>query len=135
MGTYHQKRNGGFRMKLAIVGSRDFDDEFLMAKYLAIFSTAYTNDELDPPEIEVISGGAKGADSLGERFAKIFRMPVTIFKPDWDKYGKSAGFRRNRQIVDTCDMVLAFWDGKSKGTQNTISLAKAQKKPTFIVYF
>lgn len=122
-------------MKLAIVGSRTFNDEFLMAEYLAIFATAYTNDELDPPKIEVISGGAKGADSLGERFAKIFRMPVTIFKPDWDKYGKLAGFIRNQQIVDASDIVLAFWDGKSKGTQDTINKAKKAKKPTFIIYF
>jgi len=48
---------------------------------------------------------------------------------------ETLGFIRNQQIVDACDMVLAFWDGKSKGTQHTISLAKAQKKPTFIVYF
>lgn len=122
-------------MKLAIIGSRTFNDKFLMAEYLAIFSVAYTNDELDPPEVEVISGGAKGADSLGERFAKIHRMSVTIFKPDWDKYGKSAGFIRNQTIVDACDMVLAFWDGKSKGTQDTINKAKKAKKPTFIVYF
>lgn len=123
-------------MKLAIVGSRTFNDEFLMAEYLTIFTTAYGfTDEVNPPDVEVISGGAKGADSLGERFAKINRCPVTIFKPDWDKYGKSAGFIRNQQIVDTCDIVLAFWDGKSKGTQDTINKAKKTKKPTFIIYF
>jgi len=122
-------------MKLAIVGGRNFNDESLMAEYLSLFSVAYTNDELDPPEVEVISGGAKGADSLGEWFAKINRMPVTIFKPEWDKYGKAAGFIRNQTIVDNCDMVLAFWDGKSRGTADTIEKAKRAKKPTFIVYF
>lgn len=123
------------RMKLAIVGGRDFNDEFLMAEYISIFMVAYANGELDPPEIEVISGGAKGADSLGERFARINRCPVTIFKPDWDKYGKSAGFIRNQLIVDACDVVLAFWDGKSKGTHDTINKAKKAKKPTFVVYY
>lgn len=124
-------------MKLAIVGSRNFNDRFLMAEYLAVFATAYSKDGYseEPPDIEIISGGAKGADSLGERFAKIYRMPVTIFKPDWDKYGKSAGFIRNQTIVDNCDIVLAFWDGKSKGTQDTINKAKKAKKPTFIIYF
>jgi hypothetical protein len=122
-------------MKLAIVGGRDFNDEFIMAEYISIFIVAYTNDELDPPKIEVISGGAKGADTLGERFARINRCPVTIFKPEWNKYGKSAGFIRNQTIVDNCDMVLAFWDGKSRGTADTIEKAKKAKKPTFIVYY
>ena len=83
----------------------------------------------------VISGGAKGADSLGEQFAKEFGYGRTIFLPQWDKYGKSAGFRRNQQIVDACDMVLAFWDGKSRGTADTILKARIAKKPTFIIYF
>jgi len=122
-------------MKLAIVGGRDFNDEFLMAEHIAMFMTAYTNEELKTPEIKVISGGAKGADTLGVRFAKIYQCPVIIFKPDWDKYGKAAGFIRNQTIVDSCDMVLAFWDGKSKGTQDTINKAKKAKKPTFIVYY
>jgi len=107
-------------MKLAIVGGRDFNDEFLMAEHIAMFMTAYTNEELKTPEIKVISGGAKGADTLGVRFAKIYQCPVIIFKPDWDKYGKAAGFIR---------------DGKSKGTQDTINKAKKAKKPTFIVYY
>ena len=103
-------------------------------KYLSIIMTAFTNKECDPPEVEVVSGGAKGADSLGERFAKIWRCPVTIFKPDWS-IGKWAGFIRNQQIVDACDMVLAFWDGNSRGTKDTIHKAKIAKKPTFIIYY
>lgn len=122
-------------MKLAIVGGRNFNDEFVMAEYIAIFMVAYTNQECDPPEVEIISGGAKGADTLGERFAKIYQCPITVFKPDWDKYGKSAGFIRNQTIVDDCDIVLAFWDGKSRGTANTIERAKKAKKPTFIIYY
>ena len=122
-------------MKLAIVGGRDFNDQFTMAEYIAIFMTAFTNKECNPPEVEVISGGAKGADSLGEKFAKIYQCKVTVFKPDWKKYGKSAGFRRNQTIVDNCDMVLAFWDGVSRGTEDTIRKAKKARKPTFIVYY
>jgi len=55
--------------------------------------------------------------------------------PDWNKFGKATGFIRNQQIVDACDVVLAFWYGKSKGTEHTISLAKKAKKTTFIVYY
>ena len=113
-------------MKLAIVGSRDFDD----------YDKLKESIPFEAPDISVIiSGGAKGADTLGWRFAATMGIPTLIFKPEWDKLGKKAGFIRNQQIVDACDMVLAFWDGKSKGTEHTISLAKKAKKPTFIVYF
>jgi len=122
-------------MRLAIVGGRDFNDEFLMAEHIAMFMAAYTNEELKPPDVKVISGGAKGADSLGERFAKIYQVPVTVYKPNWKEYGRSAGFIRNQIIVDNCDMVLAFWDGRSRGTHDTINKAKKAKKPTFIVYY
>lgn len=84
---------------------------------------------------EIISGGAKGADTLAERFAKEREYETLIFSADWKTHGKAAGFIRNKQIVVACDMVLAFWDGKSKGTQHTIVLAKAAKRPTFIIYF
>ena len=122
-------------MRLAIVGGRDFNDKELMAKRLALFMRAYSNGEMSAPSIEIVSGGAKGADTLGVSFACVWNVPIKIFKPDWNKYGKSAGFRRNQTIVDNCDMVLAFWDGMSRGTSDTIEKAKRAKKPTFIIYY
>ena len=89
-------------------------------------------------KIEVISGGAKGADSLARKAALIMQpegVKYTEFPALWQTHGKAAGFIRNQQIVDACDVVLAFWDGKSRGTNHTIKLAKQAKKPTFIVYF
>lgn len=120
-------------MKLAIVGSRNFDDNFLMIEILHTFMAGY--DNLWEEKIEVISGGAKGADLMAKKCALIAELKYTEFPAEWDKYGKSAGYIRNKQIVDVCDIVLAFWDGESKGTQHTIKLAKVAKKPTFIVYF
>jgi hypothetical protein len=120
-------------MKLAIVGSRTFDNKLLEIEYIHLLKTAY--ETLFGEKIEVISGGAKGADSLAEKAALVSEIPVKVYKPDWNKYGKSAGYIRNQQIIDVCDMVLAFWDGKSKGTKDTIQKAKKAKKPTFIVYF
>jgi len=117
-------------MRLAIVGSRTFPDYNLLKKWAYIYLTAGWG-----PDITIISGGANGADKMAERFAKEYNYEVSIFLPDWNKYGKSAGFRRNEHIVDDCDIVLAFWDGKSKGTKHTIDLAKLAKKPTFIIYF
>ena len=113
-------------MKLAIVDSRDFNDYGLL-----IDSVHYFDTEIDC----VISGGAKGADLLGERFAKCWKIETRVFLPNWNELGKKAGFVRNQQIVDACDIVLAFWDGKSKGTKHTIDLARLAKKPTFIIYF
>jgi len=114
-------------MKLAIVGSRTFSDYDLFLD----FAQKYFRYEIDT----IISGGAKGADSLAKRFAKYWRFEYLEFLPNWNELGKVAGFKRNQQIVDECDMVLAFWDGKSRGTQDTINKAKIAKKPTFIVYF
>lgn len=116
-------------MKLAIVGGRDFNDYALLAN--TIFSSLCPLDYIT----EIISGGAKGADHLGADFAENNDIPIRIFPAEWSKYGKSAGFIRNQMIVDACDMVLAFWDGESKGTQDTINKAKKAKKPTFIVYY
>jgi len=122
-------------MRLAIVGSRNFNNKSLMAHYLAMIMLSYQDSELGVPDVEIISGGASGADAMGEKFAHIYQVPITVFRPKWNELGKSAGFIRNKQIVDACDMVLAFWDGNSKGTKHTIDLAKEAKKPTFIVYF
>jgi hypothetical protein len=104
-------------MKLAVVGSRSF------------FNYKMLSDKLSKLEItEIVSGGAFGADYLAEQYAKEHKLPITVFKPDWDKYGKSAGYIRNKLIVDYAEQCIAFWDGKSKGTKNTIDLAKKEKK-------
>lgn len=117
-------------MKLAIVGGRDFDGYEKLEDVMNFFRVE------DFQEVGVIiSGGAKGADSLGERYAENWQIPIKRFLPDWNKFGRSAGFRRNQQIVDACDMVLAFWDGKSRGTKDTIDKARIAKKPTFIIYY
>jgi len=77
---------------------------------------------------EIVSGGAKGADTLAEQFAKENNLPVKIFKPDWAKYGRGAGPVRNKQIVEYADKVIAFWDGESKGTKSSIDLAEKSGK-------
>jgi len=118
-------------MKLAIIGGRDFDDYDLLRDTICAHFYPFSIGE----SFGIISGGAKGADKLGEMFADLYSKPKKIFPAEWNKYGKSAGFIRNQHIVDACDMVLAFWDGKSKGTQDTINKAKLAKKPTFIVYY
>ena len=112
-------------VRLAIVGGRDFSDYAYMQECLKKYRERHT-------VLQVVSGGARGADSLGERWADENGVAKRIFPAQWDLYGKSAGFRRNRDIVANCDAVAAFWDGRSKGTGNTISLAKAAGKPVTI---
>ena len=113
-------------MKLAIVGSRTFSDFNLLQRTMNFFIFEDIK--------EIISGGARGADFLGKRYAENYAIKFTEYLAGWDKYGKSAGFIRNQTIVDNCDMVLAFWNGESRGTADTIEKARKAKKPTFIVY-
>ncbi len=112
-------------MKLAIVGSRTFDDVRLFIESIP-----------EKSEIEmIISGGANGADLYAEKYAEIENIPLKIFKPQWDVYGKKAGMLRNSDIVNECDKLIAFWDGKSKGTLDSITKAKTQDKLLKIVRF
>ena len=113
-------------VKLAIIGSRGFDNEYIMFEALFDYMGKISM---------VISGGAKGADTLGEQWAKHAKIPTKIFYPDWDKHGKGAGFIRNQLIIDECDAVMAFWDGESKGTKHSIDLAEKQDKPVKIIYY
>ena len=72
----------------------------------------------------IISGTAKGADQLGEQWARENSVPVKQFKPDWSQYGKAAGPKRNREMAENADALIALWDGKSKGTKNMIETAE-----------
>ncbi|MGM9508819.1 SLOG family protein [Larkinella sp. GY13] len=112
-------------MKTAIIGSRTATD----ASYETLKQTA---DELGVTEI--ISGGATGADTLAERYAQETGKPLTVFKADWNHHGKAAGPIRNRQIIEGADLVLALWDGQSKGTADSLKKAKALGKRTWIIW-
>ena len=80
----------------------------------------------------VVSGGALGVDRLAESLALACGLRVTIYRPDWQQFGRSAGFRRNVQIVDFADEIFAFWNGESRGTANTIDIARKKRKPVYV---
>lgn len=80
----------------------------------------------------IVSGGARGVDTIAEQYAKAHGIETLIIRPDYAKYGRSAPIRRNDIIVDNADMVLAFWDGSSHGTKYTIDYAKRMGKPVKI---
>ena len=115
-------------MKVAIVGSRNFTD---YAKLEGFVLSKVTLQDIDL----VISGGASGADGLAEKFAYKHNLKKLIFKAEWDRFGKSAGFIRNKSIVNEADIVIAFWDGYSPGTKMTIELTKEKNKPVYVLMF
>lgn len=80
----------------------------------------------------IISGGAVGVDSFAAEYAKGHCIELVEFLPEYDKYGRSAPLIRNKKIVDLCDEVFAFWDGKSRGTMHTVNYAKKLGKPVHL---
>ncbi len=123
-------------MKIAVVGSREFikgsDVECFMEQILMMEYRNYPsnpNHPLSHDDITIVSGGARGVDSYAEAFAKRNNIETKIFLPNWNRYGKSAGFIRNELIINEADKVIAFWDGKSKGSKHSIDLAIKANKP------
>jgi predicted Rossmann fold nucleotide-binding protein DprA/Smf involved in DNA uptake len=117
--------------KLAVVGSRTFDDK---QKLYEVLTKNRERIKL------IVSGGAQGADTLATQWAADYGMPYLVFPALWRDpetlvFDKGAGFRRNRYIVEHSDVIMAFWDGKSNGTAHTIDMAKQAGKPVHIIYF
>lgn len=81
----------------------------------------------------IVSGGAKGVDSLAESAARSCGLAVEVIKPNYTKYGRIAPHMRNREIVKLCDRLVAFWDGKSRGTMETVDYARRASKPVSVL--
>ncbi len=110
-------------IKLGVVGSRSFTDYSFMCGILKWY------------DIEmIVSGGATGADSLAIKYAVEHNLPYKEFLPDWNLYGKRAGYLRNELIIHNSDEVIAFWDGKSKGTKHSIDIAESLGKPIHLYW-
>lgn len=115
-------------MKVIIAGGRTFDDYALLCSKCDKILRQQT-------EIEIVSGNAIGADKLGERYAAERGYHVTQFPADWDKHGKSAGYLRNADMAEYADALIAFWDGKSKGTKHMIDLAEKNRLLVRVIKF
>jgi len=113
-------------MKLAIIGTRSFTNyEAFVREVERILSERNLTPSV------VVSGGAKGADALAERYATEKNLLMEIYKPDWKH--KGSGKERNKRIVENADFMIAFWDFESRGTQHTISLWRATLKSFEVV--
>ena len=101
-----------------ICGCRDFNNyDFVKEKTLFLLQNKL-------PDVCIVSGGAKGVDTLAEMFAEEFKLELKVIKADWEKYGRSAGPKRNEEMVKISNGVIAFWDYKSRGTKTTIDFCK-----------
>lgn len=116
-------------MKLAIVGSRSFKDQNALEEAV----NAFCKEHGSMP-VQVISGGAAGADTGGELWAKRNNIPIVRMSPDWAKHGRAAGIIRNTDIVNASTHVIAFPSHKGKGTQDTIKKAERAKKVCKVVW-
>ena len=111
-------------MQLIIAGSRTFTDYQLLCQTLALERSRIT---------QVLTGGARGADQLGYRWAWKHAVKHQLFRADWERFGKSAGVRRNYQMAQIGDVLVCFWDGVSKGSAHMMQCMRQLGKPVVVV--
>lgn len=115
-------------MKVIIAGSRNFNDYNSLKNKLDIILK-------NQKEVTIVSGTARGADRLGERYAEENHHKLEKYPAMWDIYGKKAGYMRNEEMAKFSDACVVFWDGKSKGTKHMIDIAKNFKLNLRIIKF
>lgn len=106
--------------RVIIAGTRSFNDYELLRDSC----NNLLSEKQRTHTVVVISGTARGADQMGERYARERGFQLRRFPADWEQYGKSAGHIRNAKMADNADALIAFWDGESKGTKNMIDNAR-----------
>ena len=112
--------------KIIIAGTRTFTNYKLMSSTLRTIFKRYKN-------IKIISGHARGADKLGEVYAWKHQIPLQIFPADWNKYGRRAGSIRNEKMAQVGSVLVAFWDGTSRGTLDMITVALEYDLMVYVV--
>lgn len=111
-------------MKVIIAGSRTINNYLLVRRAMRLSEFEVT---------EIVSGGARGVDTLGEKWAVRHGIPIKLFFADWDLHKKSAGYRRNVEMAEYADALVVIWDGASKGTVHMIDIMREKKKPVYVL--
>ena len=118
--------------RIIVCGTRTFTDYTRLCEELDKIIPAYEHNE-------IVSGRAKGADTLGEQYAYEHAIPVALFPARWNIYGKSAGYRRNAEMLEyakqATPIVIAFWDGKSRGTKHMIETARKANATVHVIQY
>ena len=130
-------------LRVIVAGGREFNDYELLSNSLTkYFSEKVAENIIDSPsQVEFVSGTARGADSLGEKYAYAFGYKVKRFPANWDLYGKRAGYIRNEQMAkysvadEKHGVLFAFWDGESRGTKHMIDLANKHGLEVHVVRY
>ena len=117
--------------KTIIAGGRDFMDYNLLKEK----TNKILQEKKITHKIVIISGCARGADTLGLRYASENAFDVEKYPAEWDKYGKKAGYMRNVEMAENADALIAFWDGKSKGTKHMIDIATERNLPIRVIRY
>ena len=117
--------------KVIIAGSRGFSNYKLLKEQC----NKYLCEKRRTCNIIIVSGHARGADTLGERYAQDEGFALEVYPAQWKKLGKQAGYRRNEQMAEVADALIAFWDGESKGTKHMIDIMNNKGLPTKVVNY
>lgn len=117
-------------MKIIIAGTRTFKPSFIVENKINQII-----NELKIKDIVIISGTARGADLYGERYATKKGYSIERYPADWDKYGKKAGYIRNKEMGSVADMAIVLWDGESKGSKRMIDIMKTNNKRCQIINY
>lgn len=117
--------------KVVIAGSRGFSNYKLLKEQC----NKYLREKRRTCNIIIVSGHARGADTLGERYAQDEGFALEVYPAQWKKLGKQAGYRRNEQMAEVADALIAFWDGESKGTKHMIDIMNNKGLPTKVVNY
>lgn len=117
--------------RVIIAGGRTFDDYALVKEKCEL----YLSEKLKTHRVIIVSGHASGADALGERFAAEHNLPCELHPADWNRHGRAAGPIRNAEMAGVSDALIAFWDGKSRGTASMIKLAKSKGLQVAVVNY
>lgn len=115
--------------KVIVAGSRNFNDEIFIYKKLDELLQQYKEFN----EVEIVEGGCRGVDLIAKQYAIDRNLSYKEFPADWNSYGKSAGMIRNSDMAQYADALIAFYDGKSKGTGGMIRIAKGKGLPVHII--
>ena len=115
-------------MRVIIAGGRDFNNYELLKERCDYYLK-------NIKDVEIVSGTANGTDILGEKYASDKSYPLKQFPADWNNLGRGAGYKRNAQMAEYADALIAFWNGKSKGTKHMIDSAKSKNLKVRVVRY